>query len=136
MITDYSGLHKRMPRFVTFFFIFCIASFGLPGTNNFISEFLVLVGTSLQSFIMVILAIGGILPAAAYMLWMMKRFTLGQLKNPTHQSLPDLTVREWVTLTPLLILVFWIGLYPKPFFKVMHSSVGQLVDQLQTAKPP
>ncbi len=135
MIADYGGLHKPMPRFVTFFFIFSVASFGLPGTNNFISEFLVLVGTSLRSFPIVLLAIGGILLAASYMLWMMQRVALGPIRHQNNASLPDLTPREIATLAPLVILVFWVGLYPRPFFSVMDTSVDHLVMQIEIAKP-
>jgi NADH-quinone oxidoreductase subunit M len=131
MIDDYGGLHKPMPRFVTLFLIFSLASFGLPGTNNFTSEFLILVGTSLKSFPLVLLAIGGILLAASYMLWMMQRVALGPLKHESQASLPDLTPREAVTLVPLVILVLWIGLYPQPFFHVLDASVTHLVQQLQ-----
>jgi NADH-quinone oxidoreductase subunit M len=130
MIGDYGGLYNPMPRFVIYFFIFSMASFGLPGTSNFISEFLILVGTSHRSFLLVILAIGGILLAASYMLWMMQRVALGPVRHPHIEKLSDLTTREQVMLFPLLILVFWVGLYPKPFFAVMNSSVVSLSDHV------
>jgi NADH-quinone oxidoreductase subunit M len=130
MIADYGGLHAPMPHFITLFLIFSLASFGLPGTNNFTSEFLILVGTSLQSIPLALLAIGGILLAASYMLWMMQRVALGPLRHEPQASLPDLTVREAVMLLPLVILVFWIGLYPKPFFNVLDGSVLHLIGQI------
>ena len=73
LISDYGGLHKTMPRFVALFCLFSVASFGLPGTCNFIGEFLVLIGASDKSFVMVLLSMGGIVLAAAYMLWMLQR---------------------------------------------------------------
>jgi NADH-quinone oxidoreductase subunit M len=127
MIADYAGLHKPMPRFVIFFLIFSLASFGLPGTNNFISEFLVLVGTSIRSFTLVLLAIGGILLAASYMLWMVQRVALGSAPQKGNASLRDLTPRETTMLIPLIILVLWVGLYPRAFFEVMDASVTHLL---------
>ena len=74
-----------MPRFAAFLCLFAVASFGLPGTSNFIGEFLVLVGTSYTSFAKVLLAMGGIVLAAAYMLWMLQRVMLGPAADPGHQ---------------------------------------------------
>jgi NADH-quinone oxidoreductase subunit M len=127
LINDYGGLHKPMPRFVMFLCMFAVASFGLPGAANFIGEFLVLVGTSYKSFVMVLLAMGGIVLAAAYMLWMLQRVVLGTASSRVVSLLPDLTVRETATLLPLAFMIFWIGLYPGPLMEAMDASVLNLI---------
>ncbi len=128
-IHDYGGLHKPMPRFVALFCLFSVASFGLPGTCNFIGEFLVLVGTSSDSFVKVLLAMAGIVLAASYMLWMLQRVVLGQAQTPVVARLPDLNWRETATMIPLVVIVLWVGLYPAPFLNVMDASVTSLIQQ-------
>ena len=128
-ISDYGGLHKPMPRFVALFFLFSVAAFGLPGTCNFIGEFLVLVGTSYVSFAMVLISMGGIVLAAAYMLWMVQRVLLGEPNTEAAKMLPDLSNRELATLIPLAILVLCIGLYPGPLMETMDASVIHLIHQ-------
>jgi NADH-quinone oxidoreductase subunit M len=135
LISDYGGLHKPMPRFAAFLCLFSVAAFGLPGAANFISEFLVLVGTSYRSFVMVLLAMGGIVLAAAYMLWMLQRVTLGQSATRAAALLPDLSLRETVTLVPLAILIFWVGLYPGPLMEIMDASVTNLVQKMNGVLP-
>ncbi|MCZ6801629.1 MAG: NADH-quinone oxidoreductase subunit M [Nitrospirae bacterium] len=134
-IGDYGGLHKSMPRFVALFFLFSVAAFGLPGTCNFIGEFLVLVGTSEASFVMVLLAMGGIVLAAAYMLWMLQRVALGKPNTKAASLLQDLGPREMTTMIPLAVLVFWIGLYPGPLMEMMDASVTSLVQQMERIQP-
>jgi NADH-quinone oxidoreductase subunit M len=126
MISDYSGLHNPMPRFVVFLSIFSVASFGLPGTANFVGEFLVLVGTSYENMAMVLLSMGGIVLAAAYMLWMLQRVMLGKTSEQSA-VLTDLTAREILTLAPLAIIVFVVGVYPGPLMEMMASSVNEIV---------
>jgi len=128
-ISDYGGLHKPMPRFAALFFLFSVAAFGLPGTCNFIGEFLVLVGTSYINFAMVLISMGGIVLAAAYMLWMLQRVVLGEPKTEAAKVLPDLSNRELATLIPLAILVLCIGLYPGPLMELMDVSVIHLIYQ-------
>jgi len=128
-ISDYGGLHKPMPQFVGLFTFFSVAGFGLPGTCNFIGEFLVLVGTSYVSFAMVLISIGGILLGAAYMLWMLQRLVLGEPSTEAAKVLPDLSNRELATLIPLAILVLCIGLYPQPLMEMMDVSVIHLIQQ-------
>ena len=128
-IQDYGGLHKPMPRFVALFCLFSVASFGLPGTCNFIGEFLVLVGTSFDSFVKVLLAMAGIVLAAAYTLWMLQRVVLGQSQTPVAARLPDLNWRETATMIPLVVIVLWVGLYPAPFLDAMDASVTALIQR-------
>ena len=116
-----------MPRFVALFCLFSVASFGLPGTCNFIGEFLVLVGTFSDSFVKVLLAMVGIVLAAAYTLWMLQRVVLGEARTPVAARLPDLNWRETATLIPLVVVVFWVGLYPAPLLNVMDASVTSLI---------
>ena len=104
-----------------------MVEFGLSGTCNFIGEFLVLVGTSSDSFVKVLLAMGGIVLAASYMLWMLQRVALGQSRTSVAERLPDLNWRETATMIPLVVVVFWVGLYPAPLLNVMDVSVTALV---------
>ena len=132
MIADYGGITARMPVFVTCLVIFALSSLGLPGTNNFVGEFLVLVGVFRVNPAVAVVAALGIILAAVYLLWMVQRVVFGPVRQARH-SLPDLSWREAVTLVPLLALVFWIGLYPAPLLKVMHASVTHLVEQVDAA---
>ena len=129
-IGDYGGLQGPMPRFAAFLCLFAVASFGLPGTSNFIGEFLVLVGTSSHSFPKVLLAMGGIVLAAAYMLWMLQRVMLGPTPSRAIGLLPDLSVRETAVLAPLALLIFGLGLYPDPMMRTMDQSVAAVLAQL------
>lgn len=129
-IADYGGLHEPMPRFAAFLCLFSVASFGLPGTANFVGEFLVLVGASYHSFALVLLAMAGIVLAAAYMLWMLQRVILGEPATRAISLLPDLSARETAVLAPLALLVLGIGLYPGPLMRTMERTVAALVQQM------
>jgi len=135
LINDYGGLHRQMPRFVALFSVFAVASFGLPGTCSFIGEFLVLIGVSEKSFVMVCLAMGGIVLAASYILWMLQRMVLGQAGTQAASQLPDITVRETATLVPLALVVFAVGVYPRPLIELMDASVTKLVELTSRGMP-
>jgi NADH-quinone oxidoreductase subunit M len=132
-IGDYGGLQEPMPRFASFLCLFAVASFGLPGTANFVGEFLVLVGASYQSFAKVLLAMAGIVLAAAYMLWMLQRVMLGQPPTRAISLLPDLTLRETAVLAPLAVLILVIGIFPGPLMRTMECSVAGIVEQMRPA---
>jgi NADH-quinone oxidoreductase subunit M len=131
-IADYGGLQQRMPRFVAILSLFAVASFGLPATSNFIGEFLILVGVSYENFIFVVLAMGGIVLGAAYMLWMLQRVAFGQPRTEAASKLTDLSVRELLTVTPLAVAVIFVGLYPGPLLEAMDASVTYVVERLAT----
>ena len=129
-IADYGGLQQRMPRFVAILSLFAVASFGLPTTSNFIGEFLILVGVSYENFTFVVLAMGGIVLGAAYMLWMLQRVAFGEARTEVAKKMTDLNTREMLTIMPLAIAVVAIGVYPGPLLEAMDSSVSFVVERL------
>ncbi len=133
-IADNVGLTKPMPRYATLLVIFALSSLGLPGTNSFVGEFMVLVGTFMWSKLAAAIASLGIILAAAYILWMVQRVAFGEPLAKFLPKLKDLNQREMVTLIPLVVLVFWIGLFPNPILIRMHASVTQVVARA-TAPP-
>lgn len=130
-IKDHSGLAYNLPIFVSFLTIFSLSSLGFPATNSFIGEFLILAGGFEHSKIIAGAAIPGAVLAAAYMLRLLQ-YVLFKGKGRTDIS--DLNFRECVTLAPLLVFVFWIGLAPEPFMNVMHSSVEFLLTQVHSSQ--
>jgi len=135
LISVNSGVGQQMPIYVTLLAIFSFASFGIPGTNGFIGELLILVGVAEYNIIIAAIALPGVLLSAAYMLWMLQRIVWGEHTRENKLPVADLNMRELSTLLPLLVLVFWIGFYPKPFLGFMEVSVDHLLTQIQSAQP-
>ncbi|MEE9604381.1 MAG: NADH-quinone oxidoreductase subunit M [Candidatus Scalindua sp.] len=130
MIDDFGGLTKKMPIFAVFFMIATLSSIGLPGMNGFVGEFLILVGTFKANVLYAVLATTGVILSACYMLWMFQRVMFNKLSNPENQKLKDLNKREWAILLPIVILIFWIGIYPKPLISRLDVSVNHLLTQV------
>jgi NADH-quinone oxidoreductase subunit M len=124
-----AGVGKFMPVFAFFLGVFCLSSLAFPGTNSFIGEFLVLAGGFSVSKLLVACIVPGVVAAAAYNLRMLQRVAYGGTHNPGHAGIADLNLREIISLAPLLILVFWIGLHPQPFVSIMDASVQHLLQQ-------
>ncbi len=134
MIADYGGVSKVMPVFAVFFMIMTLSSIGMPALpgNGFVGEFSILLGAfRLAQKYWAVLAATGIVLGAAYMLWLYQRTMFGKLDKPENEKLLDLNFREVMTLLPLTILAFWIGLYPAPFFKVLDEPVQRIVQQVE-----
>ncbi|HWF58860.1 MAG TPA: NADH-quinone oxidoreductase subunit M [Nitrospira sp.] len=134
-IADNIGLTKPMPRYATFLVIFALSSLGLPGTNSFVGEFMILIGTFLWSKIATAFASLGIILAAAYMLWMVQRVAFGVPAPHMLPKLRDVNLREAVTLVPLVVLIFAIGLFPNPILTRMHPSVEKVIARVFPSAP-
>ncbi len=132
-ISENGGLAKSMPQYATFFVIFALSSVGLPGMNSFVGEFLVLVGAFAWSKLTASLAALGIILAAVYILYLVQRVVYGPASPQMLPQLRDLNPREFGLLVPLVVFVFWIGLYPKPLLDVMHASVERVIASQTTS---
>lgn len=134
LITDFGGLSKQMPIFATVFMIVTFSSVGLPGTNGFVGEFLILLGAfESQLRWWTVVATSGVILSAVYMLWVFQRVMFGELDNPKNQKLTDLNAREIAIMVPLVVMIFFIGIYPKPFIDKMEPAIKKLVAQVHVA---
>lgn len=129
-ISKYGGLASAAPVFTILFLIVTLSSIAVPMTNGFIGEFLILLGTFQANPITAVVAVSGVVLGAAYMLWMVKKVFYGEEAGTVveHREGLDLNWREVATLSPLIILIFWMGLYPSTFLNPMKSSIDHLID--------
>src|SRR5688500_1564805 len=126
-ISEYGGLSKVMPVYAAVFLVMTMSSIGLPALNGFIGEFLILQGVFVASKVWAAFAASGVVLGAAYMLYLYQRTMFGKIENPKNEKLLDLSVREFATFAPLLVLAVWIGLYPAPFLRRLDTSVQRVV---------
>jgi len=141
-ISEYGGISNVMPVYATITMIMFLSSMGLPLLNGFVGEFTILGGKFLTKDIAghpgwfwTAWAVPGVVLAAAYLLWLYQRVFFGTITNPKNEKLHDLTPREVATFVPLLIMAFWIGLFPKPFFQILEQPVNHLVATVNGATP-
>ena len=130
LIADFGGLAKSIPIFSGVFLFVALSSLGLPGLNGFVGEFLVLLGTFFTYRWWVVPAAFGVVLAAVYLLWAYQRVFHGPLTRPENRDLPDINLREIVMLAPVLALILFIGVYPKPFLERIEPAAQRVVDQL------
>ena len=133
LISEYGGISHIMPVYAAVFLVMTLSSIGMPGLNGFIGEFFILGGTFAAPglWIYAALAVIGIVLGAAYMLWLYQRVMFGKFENPANKALLDLSMREVATFVPLIILAFWIGIYPSYFTKFLDQPVNAIVERVR-----
>ncbi|MDH5509384.1 MAG: NADH-quinone oxidoreductase subunit M [Nitrospinota bacterium] len=136
LIADYGGVAAKMPIFAVIFMITALSSIGLPGTNGFVGEFLILVGVFQENRVVAALATTGVVWAAVYMLWMFQRVMFGKITNPKNEKLTDMNAREIAYFAPLVALIFILGVFPTPFIQKMEPTVINLVTHVRARTQP
>ena len=134
-IDRYGGLSINMPKYAIFFMLFTMASVGLPGTSNFVGEFLALAGIYEVSTLVTFVCTTGIILGAAYMLYLYRRVAFGEQKNADAAAMPDLNLREWAMLAPIAAGVLWMGVYPESFLAPMRADIAALDARLERSAP-
>jgi NADH-quinone oxidoreductase subunit M len=134
MIAEYGGLAKQMPMYAALFLIAALSSMGLPALNGFIGEFTILLGaansTAYGTIAYAVFAAVGIVLGAAYLLWLYQRVFWGPLDNPANAGLADVNRRELGMAVALVVLMVWIGVYPKPLFDFLEKPVDYVVKKV------
>ncbi len=134
-ISRYGGLAINMPAYAVLFMLFTMAAVGLPGTSNFVGEFLSLAGIYQANSWVAFVATTGIILGAAYMLYLYRRICFGEQKNADAAAMPDLSLREYLLLGPIAAAVLWMGVYPESFLAPMRADIELLDTRLAAAAP-
>jgi NADH-quinone oxidoreductase subunit M len=135
-IEDFGGLAASVPIFATMLVIAALATVGLPGTSGFVGEFLVLLGTFEARPYIAVLATTGVILAAFYMLPMVQRTIFNALDKPANARIPDLNGRELAILMPLVVLILWLGVYPRPVLDRMEPAAERVVRCAEQGRCP
>jgi len=130
LISDYGGLVETMPKYALVFMIFLLASIGIPGTSGFIGEFLILISAYQVNVFLALGAGLGIILGACYMLWLYKRVIFGSLNKNKVGDILDIDLIEMLVFLPLIILVFWIGIYPESFISEFREPISNIINSL------
>jgi NADH-quinone oxidoreductase subunit M len=131
LIDAYGGIARVVPMFAAALTFVSLSSIGLPGTNGFVGEFLVLLGSYRTYPVLTIISTTGVIFAAAYLLWAIQRILFNSLDKPENAELPDLNRRELALLVPLIAVIIWLGVYPAPVLRRMEGSAQVLIDRVQ-----
>ncbi len=133
MIDAYGGIARTVPLFATVLTLVSLSSIGVPGTNGFVGEFLVLLGAFRTHPYLAIISATAVIFAAAYLLWAIQRILFNPLSKPENEHIPDLNRRELALLTPLIIAIVWLGVYPQPVLHRMETAATAFVQRVNAA---
>jgi NADH-quinone oxidoreductase subunit M len=136
LISAYGGIARVMPLFSSVLTLVALSSIGLPGTNGFVGEFLVLLGSFGVYPVATIVATTGVIVAAAYLLWALQRVIFNPLSDPANEKLADLSPREIAVLAPLVAAIVWLGVYPQPILRRTAPAAAALIQAVQNPPPP
>ena len=131
LIDAYGGIARVVPMFAAVLTFVSLSSIGLPGTNGFVGEFLVLLGAFRTYPVLAVISTTGVIFAAVYLLWALQRILFNPLDKPENTHIPDLNRRELAMLVPLIAVIVWLGIYPAPVLRRMETSAQLLVDRVQ-----
>jgi NADH-quinone oxidoreductase subunit M len=135
LISEYGGLKNVAPRLVAVFLLVTLSSIGLPGLNGFVGEFMILLGAFRWDPRFATIAATGVILSAAYMLWMFQRVNYGPVTNEKNASLPDLQLREWIVIVPIVAMAILMGVFPNLFLKPIEPSVERMLNQVRNGAP-
>src|SRR5512141_1800252 len=135
-ISSYGGIARVVPLFAALLTLGSLSSIGLPGTNGFVGEFLVLVGSFKPYPVATTIAATGVIFAAAYLLWAIQRILFNKLDKPENEHIPDLNWREIGLMVPLIIVIIWLGVYPAPVLRRMETAAQALVTRVESNSSP
>ncbi|PWT90508.1 MAG: NADH-quinone oxidoreductase subunit M [Acidobacteria bacterium] len=134
LLSEFGGIAKQMPKYFFFFLVILLSSAGLPMLNGFVGEFLILLGAFQVKWWMALVGGTGIIWGAVYLLWMFQRFMFGPLDKEENKQLKDLDAREIAILVPLVLAMFWIGIYSNSFLRKIDTAVATSIQQAETTK--
>jgi NADH-quinone oxidoreductase subunit M len=138
LIEAYGGIARTVPLFAALLTLVSLSSIGVPGTNGFVGEFLVLLGTFRTFPYLAVIAATAVIFAAAYLLWAIQRILFNPLDKPENEHIPDLNRRELLLMTPLVAGIIWLGVYPEPVLRRTQGAAERFVSavQLRAEEPP
>ncbi len=132
LIAAYGGIARVVPMFSAILVFVSLSSIGVPGTNGFVGEFLVLLGSYRTYPVLAVIAATSVIIAAAYLLWAVQRILFNPLDKAENEHVPDLNRRELLLLSPLLVCIVWLGVYPAPVLRRMQPAAERFVHMVET----